>query len=534
MRRIELAVIGAIVILTALCRVPALMSRPPLDHDEAISQLHAAGHAAEYAQAQTSLTAPFGRIVAAQEFQRFLRLDRTKGVGDVARSMATLDIHPPAYFVLLRLWEDLLGETPRQGALLSFALSLVALLLFAALALRVLPPGFAALAVALFASCEPLFLSSILLRQYMLLCVFGLGWALALVVIVQRVEGERTKAGSALAAAVCGVGALYTWYLALFSVAAGVLGLATARGRRRLALSAAIAGAIAVMFLPLAPTAARQMAGSHAEGKQEGGASLAHQAALNCWEFAALHVFPLPHASGDGMKSKAIRAALVLALLAATGLGVAYQWRRTPLLIWLLTMSTVPIPLLVALQRIPSHAIAPGAAHRYLLLGAAFLCLVIASGLAMCPVLRRKPGLTMALGIVPVLLLVGQVKAFRASVAEDLAKVAPAGIGTGADARGVLFVADSVARGEVLPLAATLAPDAQMLVAPQDRLAALLPEALANGQYRAVVYCSYLQYGGTPQVRAQIADLISAKFPRLQPVRGKLDYKSYIVRCDRD
>jgi len=112
------------------------LAEKPLWHDEVYTRIFAAGHASgDWIGALYT-----GRPVSRDAVLAFQRLDPEKSAFDTARGLARDEPqHPPAYYVLARLWMGLFGDGVGPLRALSLVASLVALLAAAWLGRELFP-----------------------------------------------------------------------------------------------------------------------------------------------------------------------------------------------------------------------------------------------------------------------------------------------------------------------------------------------------------------------------------------------------------
>ena len=248
----------------------------------------------------------------------------TMSTRGLIHSTAADDIHPPLYYMLLKTWTGIFGES--LGGLRS--LSVLASLLAMALAFRLgsgyLAPG-PLLAALLWLAVSPhrLFYAREA-RMYALTTAAVLGVCVA---YRQWVDSSFTRTGALVAFAIWGSVVIYLHYFAVLVLAAAwshFLTLAISRSRarggaspmRRPLFAWAVAnGAIGVAYLPWLPTAAAQVARGQAWRHPVAVSAIpgyAAQLAHDCWLGY--------YGAGLGARPLATVAAGAVMLVAAVGL----------------------------------------------------------------------------------------------------------------------------------------------------------------------------------------------------------------------
>jgi uncharacterized membrane protein len=246
----------------------------PVWHDEVYTRIFAAGH-----QSSEWIAALYtGRPVSRDEILAFQRLDPDRDAVDTARGLARDEPqHPPAYYVLARLWMGAFGDDIGALRALSVVLSLLALWAAAWLGRELFgprgPPAAEAvvaerarsLLIALLAASPFVVLYAQEAREYSLWSVWILAGTAALLRALRVSTAAATRAARVRAwatyAVVTALG-LYTSFSHVAVIAAHVLYVALrTRGRvTREGLSAALAllGS-AALFTPWAVLLAEHM-----------------------------------------------------------------------------------------------------------------------------------------------------------------------------------------------------------------------------------------------------------------------------------
>ncbi len=192
----------------------------------------------------------------------------TMSVGTLIRSTGADDIHPPLYYVLLKAWSAVFGDSPSGLRSLSVVASLLAMVLAWRLGSRYLERG-PLVAALLWLAISPhwLFYAQEA-RMYALTTAAVLGICVA---YRRWVESEFTRTGALVAFAISGGVAIYLHYFAVLVLAAAwahFLALAIRRFRargdalplRRPILTWLVAnGAIGAVYLPWLPMALAQI-----------------------------------------------------------------------------------------------------------------------------------------------------------------------------------------------------------------------------------------------------------------------------------
>lgn len=180
-------------------------------------------------------------------------LSEGPGVGDVVQALAD-DQHPPLYFVLLRLWRDVAGDTEFATRYLGILIGLVAVAAVYPLGRALFGPTGGALAALLLALADLHIDLSQEVRHYALLATMAVLSSVFYVRWVRR-PSRASRAGFVL----CSVALLYTHYLGGFLLLAqGLHLLASVRPRARLAEGVALFAAVGIGFLPWLPVVLQQ------------------------------------------------------------------------------------------------------------------------------------------------------------------------------------------------------------------------------------------------------------------------------------
>ena len=94
--------------------------------DEVISYLCATGNAGNYEEVLHKFP-PYGKLVDAAEYKKYLEISEPKCFKKIATDLCTDDMHPPLYFWLLHLFVLNFGVTIFTGILLNMTLQLITL-----------------------------------------------------------------------------------------------------------------------------------------------------------------------------------------------------------------------------------------------------------------------------------------------------------------------------------------------------------------------------------------------------------------------
>ena len=192
----------------------------------------------------------------------------TMSAGTLIRSTAAGDIHPPLYYVLLKAWTAVFGESPSGLRSLSVVASLLAMVLAWRLGSRYLERGPLTAALLWLAISPHWLFYAQEARMYALTTAAVLGVCVA---FRRWVESAFTRNGALAAFAISGGVAIYLHYFAGLMLAAAwahFLTLAIRRSRnpggaspmRRPMLAWLVAnGAIGAAYLPWLPTAVTQI-----------------------------------------------------------------------------------------------------------------------------------------------------------------------------------------------------------------------------------------------------------------------------------
>lgn len=175
-------------LLTIGVRVGLAPAHEPIEHDEGISMMHAAGKSAAYDEMVHTESPPIATWAAAKEWDSYLvpdGLDLPAVVDSTTRS----DLHPPLYFMLVNVWQSLFGSSRDAGWQLNILFSIGTALAIYMLGLRLTDsPIVAALSAAAWAVLPGAVETSLTIRQYDMLALFTVLIVWRAVVIAEAEE----------------------------------------------------------------------------------------------------------------------------------------------------------------------------------------------------------------------------------------------------------------------------------------------------------------------------------------------------------
>jgi Dolichyl-phosphate-mannose-protein mannosyltransferase len=335
------------------------------------------------------------------------------GFVSIARDLRATDVHPPLYFWTVAEWRTLFGDSLFAARLASVMFSVAALCMVAAIARLSGVP--AVMAVLLTTGCYGFVYTGVIARGFALAQLLTLSGVAVLLCAERRASGRIALAAGILLGA-----ATFSNYLAAFVGCAALLwcararnnplpvGLATpsatsmpTRYHPRLAMAAGLGFAVwlpANLWFFLAQRQSR--VGQFAPFDAASAAmQLARYFTANVLGGLPLYV--------SGLASQLVAAALVLLLVALTGLTI-WQWRAiaTPGPRLLLAMGAAATPLGLLLLGIVFNSIP--IELRYLAFATPFIGLLLAGALATLP---RRAGRTLRTFVLAIqtLSLVGMV-----------------------------------------------------------------------------------------------------------------------------
>lgn len=224
----------------------------PLEHDEGISMMHAAGKSADYDQAVDYKAAPVGTWVNAGTWNDYLVPDGLD-LGAVVSATRRTDLHPPLYFMLMNIWQWLLGASRNAGWQLNILFSVATAIVVYLLGLRLTKSVvMAALAAVVWACLPGAVTTALTIRQYELLGLFTVMLAWRAVVITQAVRPVKA-AEYAGVAVLCILGLLTHIYFVLPMSGAFVWialgGLESREPKRIVSAGVAMAAGLAIAVL---------------------------------------------------------------------------------------------------------------------------------------------------------------------------------------------------------------------------------------------------------------------------------------------
>ncbi|MBC5821468.1 MAG: glycosyltransferase family 39 protein [Candidatus Eremiobacteraeota bacterium] len=235
--------IAAVAILLGIFFRFASLGAPLFWQDEAYTALRVTGHTdAAYRRVFD------GRTHSVAEVRSFVTLDPKRGVADVARALAAEEPqHPPAFYVLDRLWIGSFGSTPAGFRGLSALLGVLGIALAFTLGATL---GGGRLGGALFAglfALSPLFV--LYARQASEYGFFADATLLGTLLFAFALRSRRPGAWGAYAATVA-LGAYVDPIYLLVAVAHGICALFEPQRMRALAAWALACTAAALLYLP--------------------------------------------------------------------------------------------------------------------------------------------------------------------------------------------------------------------------------------------------------------------------------------------
>ncbi len=167
---------------------------------------------------------------------------------EIVPTLVGMDVHPPLYFFLMKVWAGLAGTTEVALRLPSAFASVLSVLLTYLLMRRLVPESVSLLG-ALLVSLSPFdVMAGQEARMYAVLEVIALGATLALILSVERGGGLRWAGYAALGAAL-----VYTHYLGIIILVAHGLWVAFFERRHFRAWLLAMSGAV-VLYAPWIPS----------------------------------------------------------------------------------------------------------------------------------------------------------------------------------------------------------------------------------------------------------------------------------------
>ncbi|TDB37616.1 MAG: hypothetical protein D9V44_05985 [Actinobacteria bacterium] len=203
-----------LVLLTIGVRLALAPAHEPLQHDEGISMMHAAGKSVVYDEMVHVEAPPIGTWTSAQVWNAYLIPDGLD-LSAVITSTTKSDLHPPLYFMLVDAWQSLFGTSRNAGWHLNIVFSIGTALVIYMLGLRLTDsPITAAVSAAAWAVLPGAVETSLTIRQYDMLALFTALIAWRAVVIAESEEPPRVKEYVALGL-VCTLGLMSHIYFVL-------------------------------------------------------------------------------------------------------------------------------------------------------------------------------------------------------------------------------------------------------------------------------------------------------------------------------
>ncbi|MBD3291894.1 MAG: hypothetical protein GF393_03155 [Armatimonadia bacterium] len=253
MRNRQAYLILALAVVVGLAlRAGIVSGRTTLSFDGTFSYLEAAGREGDYevvTEAGSELP-PYGEWVSARQWQQFLVARTDFRPREMARDVATLNIHLPGYFWLLHFASRILGMHVWTGPALNTLIDLLTIFVIFAAARTVLDdPRWAAVAALVWAVSPAPLESTRMARQYSLLACVSVLFAWRFVHIIRTGQAARWRAYAALTLVVF-VGALSHMFFGICIMAGLVVAIQRHNrwvlGRFALSTLAGVIPAIAV------------------------------------------------------------------------------------------------------------------------------------------------------------------------------------------------------------------------------------------------------------------------------------------------
>jgi hypothetical protein len=118
-RRCVIALFLVAVALGITARLTAIMRSTTLWHNDAVGFMEATGHTAQYYRLQAQGAYPFHAWVRAADWKRFIRPEQPFPFRQISHDQARYDVHPPLFYWVLYLWDDLWGTHTWTGPTLN-------------------------------------------------------------------------------------------------------------------------------------------------------------------------------------------------------------------------------------------------------------------------------------------------------------------------------------------------------------------------------------------------------------------------------
>ncbi len=217
---VALILIAAVLLGTAF-RVDSMYHKHGLHIDEVISYLAAAGHLGNFGHPGTP--ALYRAWLPAATWKSELGPGKTLDFGQIISSLATHDVHPPLYFILLHLWTLIVGVKFWSGPSLNLIIDVLAGAALFGLARRLLRDPVAAAFVDLIWSVSPAVrMTSSMARMYSLEALFSVLFVWLLVAVTDRTQAPARPLLSAALLALATAGGMLTQYQFVLIVAGGI------------------------------------------------------------------------------------------------------------------------------------------------------------------------------------------------------------------------------------------------------------------------------------------------------------------------
>ena len=507
---IVVALLGGI----ALRGTQALAKRTLL-HDEARSYLTAAGNDGRYsALAQARQPAyPFGAWAPAAEWKAFFRVSKPFAFQQIARDLAAHDLHPPLYFWLLHLWSLAVGIHIWTGPLLNLLIAGLTTGALFGLASGLLGNRFqAGVVAALWALSPGAIAASFEARPYDLLALIT---ALFVWRVVELIRGRRRMGWRAAALALttgCGLLTHYQFVIAIVAAGPLIIWAGWRRGRRHVAVGLAALLAGGWLFLLLFPGCIGQLRGGSLDLPIQPLADVAGRARVT---WASLLSFAVPWEPWNvgGPAGAAWLVALTLLLAGLGGLALWWGQRggrrvhpvpagRGLVLYFCLALAGAPA-LLYLLSVNPPHAMG----SKYLSMAwplAAFLPVLLVDAL----------GRDLLYVVLVVLMAAAGVLGVWRTIRQEMGYPDTSAILAQADR----LLCDSVAKSVAPRVFWHAGDDTPIFCAAQSYLLRHPEEWI--GRLDNALYVSDLRFGGSPERRESILQLIAGRYAAIQRIEG--------------
>ncbi len=176
---------AVVLLLTIGVRIGLAPAHEPIQHDEGISMMHAAGMSVAYDEMVHAEAPPIGTWASSEVWDSYVVPDGLD-LPAVITSTTRSDLHPPLYFMLVNIWQSLFGNSRDAGWQLNIVFSIGTALAIYMLGLRLTDsPIVAALSAAAWAVLPGAIETSLTIRQYDMLALFTVLIAWRAVVIAE-------------------------------------------------------------------------------------------------------------------------------------------------------------------------------------------------------------------------------------------------------------------------------------------------------------------------------------------------------------